>query len=1306
LQKENLELLLDKAKDFEKKYEWLQAAECYKKASDLALDEKDFLKTADFQEKTSFSFYKAAFQAQTNTEFKERMKLAIQGYQNEITILEQLKEDSKQVRIKHIRALVAYTRSWIEERPKERKKLLDEWWTIENQVLEAYESAGDIHSVGLVCTDLIELSQYIRVWLSDYSETVIMEKEGLRLAEKAISALSKSGDNFELARAYCFASVWYSRFIFEVPEFRDKQPQLLQKGYDYSKKALELALTTGDAWLIGCAFCSARNAAVYYNWNHSLGVEYGEKILKYGTVTKDQLLLGHGMSVLPYSFNVLAEFMEDPDKQRESFEKARKMVQESVRISQTINLMPSVCSSYYNEICTLTWLAKIETDSENRKTILQNAISKAREGLEITKEWKNIASYMLYDSLSGSLSLLSETKTSIEEKKALLLEAQSSQNKHIAAIEELTPFQDTMHSLALYNLSLVHIKLAKIETDKARKIQLLEKAADAIGKSCELLAKELESRSETVIMNQILGKHNDRRGRILQQIYHLTGDGKRLSEAIKAHQRAAAAFMKGEMPSHAAESYWNIAQLQGQKGEHQAASQNYESASQAYNQAAKKISQLKDFYNDYSSYMKAWSQIEKARHSHAIEDYEESRQHYEEVAKLHELTSSWNYLTPNYLAWADMEEAEGLSRKENAQQAKQAFQKALGQFSLAEESISQKLEDNLSVDEKEMPQRLLEASDLRRKYCQARILLEEAKLLDREGKYLQSSKSYGEAAQKIAAIIEKIDAEAERRELEYIAILCQAWEKMATAEETASSESYLDAAALFEKAKDFCFTKQASLWALGNSSFCKGLAAGTRYQDSMDLKENAMAKRHMKRAASSYLQAGFKNASEYAKATQRLFDAYVFMNQAESEVDPDKKAKQYQMAENLLQIAAGSFMKAKQPEKTAQVQQILKTAREEKALAVSLNEVMHAPTITSSTLAFTAPTPTNEAAVGLESFEHANVQANLIADAREVKVGESFCLSVEFVNAGREPALLMRVDNFVPQDFVVVKKSEIYRIEDNTLNMKGKQLAPLKLVEVKLTLQASKKGDYLLNPKAYYLDELGQNKFLQLKTLEIKVEEVILEDRVSTGTKELDSLLLGGIPEEYAVVLAGPPCDERELMTSNFLKAGTKEGITFYVTAEANNLQDFLENPNFLLFLCNPKPKAQVPDLPNVYKLQGTDLTNLGIALAKAYRNIGKSVAKRRVCVGILSDVLVAYGAKTAKEWVSGLITDLGSKGFTLLAVMDPKEHPTDQATTVLNLFDGEIEVTQTEDPLECKKSVRVKKLRNQDYIKNPICLT
>jgi KaiC/GvpD/RAD55 family RecA-like ATPase len=410
----------------------------------------------------------------------------------------------------------------------------------------------------------------------------------------------------------------------------------------------------------------------------------------------------------------------------------------------------------------------------------------------------------------------------------------------------------------------------------------------------------------------------------------------------------------------------------------------------------------------------------------------------------------------------------------------------------------------------------------------------------------------------------------------------------------------------------------------------------------------------------------------------------------------------------LLEVASGLFVKAKHVERTSEVQKLLASVREEKALASSLIEALQAPSIASSTLSFAAPTPTKEASVGVERFEHANVQANLITPAREVRVGESFCLSVEFVNAGKEPALLTRVEDFVLPDFIVVKAPAIYRLEESCLNMKGKQIAPLKLVEAKLVLQPSKKGVYQLKPVVHYLDELGQNKSLQLKSAEIKVEEVVLADRVSTGTKELDSLLLGGIPEDYAVVLTGPPSDERELIIKNFLEAGVKEEQTsFYVTTEAVEMEGLLEKSGFYLFLCNPKPKVDVPDLLNITKLRSkTDINNLNMALARESRNLQTQQNPKRLCIEIVSDVLLEYGATTTRKWIAELVTDLGSKGFTILAVLDSSIHPSDQANAIINLFDGEISITQSDDPSECKKQVQVKKLRGQDYIKNPICIT
>ena len=165
-----------------------------------------------------------------------------------------------------------------------------------------------------------------------------------------------------------------------------------------------------------------------------------------------------------------------------------------------------------------------------------------------------------------------------------------------------------------------------------------------------------------------------------------------------------------------------------------------------------------------------------------------------------------------------------------------------------------------------------------------------------------------------------------------------------------------------------------------------------------------------------------------------------------------------------------------------------------------------------------------------------------------------------------------------------------------------------------------------------------------------------------------------------------------------------KEQTSFYVATGAVDSEELLEKSGFYLFLCNPKPKIEVPNRPNVYRFGIADINNLNIALLKACRIVAQS-SKKRVCIEIVSDVLLRYGAEKTRRWVSELITELGSKGFTVLAVMDPAMHPSDQATAVLNLFDGEISLHETEEPLECRKALRVKKLRNQDYIKNSFCL-
>ena len=57
--------------------------------------------------------------------------------------------------------------------------------------------------------------------------------------------------------------------------------------------------------------------------------------------------------------------------------------------------------------------------------------------------------------------------------------------------------------------------------------------------------------------------------------------------------------------------------------------------------------------------------------------------------------------------------------------------------------------------------------------------------------------------------------------------------------------------------------------------------------------------------------------------------------------------------------------------------------------------------------------------------------------------------------------------------------------------------------------------------------------------------------RISTGYSDLDKLLCGGIPENYAVALTAPSCDERESLIRSFLETGAEKGeATFYLTVD------------------------------------------------------------------------------------------------------------------------------------------------------------
>jgi len=220
----------------------------------------------------------------------------------------------------------------------------------------------------------------------------------------------------------------------------------------------------------------------------------------------------------------------------------------------------------------------------------------------------------------------------------------------------------------------------------------------------------------------------------------------------------------------------------------------------------------------------------------------------------------------------------------------------------------------------------------------------------------------------------------------------------------------------------------------------------------------------------------------------------------------------------------------------------------------------------------------------------------------------------------------------------------------------------------------------------------------------VEVSKVVLPGRITTGYRGLDNLLLGGIPENYAVILTSSSCDERDLVVEKFLETGAKRGeVTFYVTIDPGGLKALTEEfqSRFYLFICNPQADAITTSFLNVFKLRGVEnLTDINIALSSAFRTLDVSIkGQRRICIEIISDVLLQHRVVQTRRWLNALIPELRSKGFTTLAVMDPQMHPPQEVRAILGLFEGEINIYRK----GLRKFLKIKKMRNRKYSKSEL---
>lgn len=1077
LETPDIEQVLSKAKEQQRQYNWSGALDSYKKALGLA-SEQDLARRAEIHEQSGYALYKLAMQAENVDSFKERMGPATTNYAKARDLYEKLNEPGKGSRSG---AMIAYLSFWLASEPAEKKRFLDDSWRLTKESCKVFGEHKDANGYAETYSQL-HIAGIFRLLLEgDFHRSEQTLRDAVEHGEQAIRLLSISENPGELARALAITAVFANWFSTCLPD-PEEQQKYVEKVLAYWNKAKDLseeaALLQLSQSPVGAFILPTGSDETLTNL---------KKALEQAGKTGDRLVTGSALDQLAHHTGWKAVGTENPDLLREALQYAEEAKNQYSPLSF---ISPRGDKFWIEAPAEYYWqLALFETDAGKRRDLLEKSLGPATDGLKLAEQsgYPEVIG-LAHHVLSKTLASLANLEARSGERKRLLGTALEHRKDSIKITEQLQPFLYWNQGVMQNYLGDIKSQLAEVTEDPEARRSIFEETLQDKESSLRLCTRNLSILSLSQFGH--LGRWQYQYGDFLNRSYEVTKDKQQLRKAAQAFLDAAESYQRLNLKSRAAECCWKAAEAYDTLDEHLKSAENFTLATNNYTNATQEIPQLREFYRQHASYMEAWGEIEKARFHHARQEYASAKEYYEKAATLHGSTERWKYLSHNYSAWGQVEKAEDLSRNAQEEEAIQAFGVAAELFQQAKASLQAGLKEIEDPGEKGMAIGLLKAADLRREYCRARVLVEEARLLDKKGDHSSSSETYGRATQTLRKITEALESEQDRKEIELIITLCRAWQMMTLAEAKTSPELYLEASRLFEEAKELSPDERGRMLALGHSRFCQALEAGARFVDKRDAKLHATAVENLESAADYYLRAGFQNASEYAEATELLFDAYLRMNDAKKEKDPENKAKLYAMAERVLEASAESYLKAEHPGKRKQVSRLLEKVKKERELALSLSEVVYRPPILSTTVAFSTPTPTHERPVGLDRFEHAAIQASVISRRKSLMVGEELDLEIELVNAGRGPAQLIKIEDILPQGFELIEKPEAYRVEDDFVNMKGKRLDPLKTEEIKLVLKPKLPGQFRLKPRILFLDESGGYKSHEPEPLEITVKEL------------------------------------------------------------------------------------------------------------------------------------------------------------------------------------------------------------------------
>jgi hypothetical protein len=643
-----VEEIQGQAERLEREYEWLSAAESYEKALNL-LPEDDLSGKAETYERLGYAFYRAAFQAESNDEFRQRLRQAMLTYEKTGELYQKLNDPKKTGIVLRCHAMNAYIGHWLASEASEKKRLLDECWHFTQNSLRASKESGRAEEYGETYNQLSTSALLSFCFEWDYQAGKKLIKEVADHGEVAIKLLSTVDEPEELARAYAKTAFAMSLFAFFFLDLDEKE-SCVRKAQIYWTKAKEASEDLARVEMLCPVPCAQDDL-----WGPGSQEVLADiqKALEHGRRTRDKFIIGSAMDWLTYHLTWALARIDDSDDFRKSVSEAIQYAEDAKRQYSVISFMsPRADLAWIEAIHGTCNMEYSETVWEKRHEVLERRVAAGREALE-PAETSGYPYAIMYVHwwLSLGLLLFARSEFSLEEKEKLLEEALQHGNEGLRFGERLLPLSYWDLGLFRQNLALIKCELAELAKETETKKDILYSAMAEMENAIKLLVKYVSFQPEKkTAMFGALGDWQYWAGEWWVRLYRITCDKEHLRKAAEAFTEALERYQKVNLTSRVAECCWKIAQAHDELDDHMAAAENFCLASDSFKGAAKKIPQLKSFYEDHAVYMQAWGEIERARYHHEREEYGLAKENFEKAAELHKPLKRWSYLELNYSA--------------------------------------------------------------------------------------------------------------------------------------------------------------------------------------------------------------------------------------------------------------------------------------------------------------------------------------------------------------------------------------------------------------------------------------------------------------------------------------------------------------------------------------------------------------------------------------------------------------------------------------------------------------------------------